>query len=742
MMKFWWPKWGGCLSEAKPRKHLESNMTNRTVTRLLPAFVCCAIIPFTLGGCPPTNNPGGGGNGPPLSSEQRVAAFDQMHQVIEAIGLDGDPNKVNQLVTQLRTMPVFDLVEAEDGVVTARFTDGQVIMIFNNRPSLDLPSTTPRKKVADGPSAADGHGSKPDEPRRSDPIKSNRIPDSKSAVLINAMGTEYCDPTPEIGEWLSQAGYQVERNDGRIEDLRTSVRDVGVLYYSGHGSVLPDSVVPKNLPAAPPGTRHFGLWTRTQATQAVIDFLKVDLDAGDVIYGDAETDRVQGSADCLVKKGAKAKRETHIIITESFIRKYWKCKKGALMYIDACHSAQADSCLPAICTEVGDNKVGAGVFLGWSALTLDQFSTPTALFFFDRILGANQYEPINSPKQRPFSTSKVLAGMKGVVRNGLPMDTSDSYKNFWLDLFQIPTTPPPEDPNKPFVAKLLAKFADDTEDVLLLPAIESMTVAEFPGSKLRIKGHFPDKPCSVTVGGAAATVQSQTASLIEAGISSSANGPVEVSADGRTSPPRRLAQWNLNLRRLFMDYPTQASTDCPSCFWEGNIQYTFRGDTAGVRLLPEGLVLPPNFTGGASSGSMSVTNAGGTYSIGQGTSITLAPYANPSPATFTGTCVGFNPPNEHYLGACFFFEGAQNRVLFSPTIFAEYITRNYHGGQFDGIIDPYQVTYSGNIVGNELVLPLSPNFNISAGHKATGPNSYFEWDAAVATSPAEPGDSR
>jgi hypothetical protein len=50
--------------------------------------------------------------------------------------------------------------------------------------------------------------------------------------------------------------------------------------------------------------------------------------------------------------------------------------------------------------------------------------------------------------------------------------------------------------------------------------------------------------------------------------------------------------------------------------------------------------------------------------------------------------------------------------------------------------------YSGNAIGNELELPLSPNFNIAAGQKMTGPNSYFEWDAANATSPAEPTDAR
>jgi len=735
-----------------PRKHLESAMTNRTLTRLLPTLVCCAIIPFTLGGCPPTNNPGNG-VGPPLSPDERQAAIDQASDLADSVGPDGDPAKTDQLVTQLRAMPAFSRVDAVEGAIFAQFTDGVAFVLVNTHPA-SPPVTTPRAKLADqvsGDAASFGliPIAKPDDDRRSLPIgdPTNLIPESKKAVLINTMGTHYCDPTPTIATWLGDAGYEVTRLEGTFEDVRDKIKGVGVLYYSGHGVIFPEGYLPK-APAPPILKRHFGLWTRTPATKPLLEQYKTELENGELAVIKAHTNRTKGSSECIDKKGAEAGSEEHFLITEAFIRKHWTFSTGALAYLDACYSASPLSPMPEVILGIEENNVNASSYLGWSNMTMDQYSTPSAYFFFDRILGANNYEPIRTPPQRPFSAKSTLAAMRAVTRpNGVPMDTSEVFHPLFPTTQDPMSAQPPRDlptdfNDTTFYSRLVSSFALGANDVLLRPAIEKMTVAEFQGSTLRIDGTFPETPCTVTVGGEAASVKSQTGARIEADISISANGPVVVAAAERASPPRRLTQWNLNLRRVFMDYPTQGGADCPSCFWEGNIQYSFRGDTAGVRLLPEGPVSPPGFTGGASSGNITVTNAGGTYFIGQGSSITLVP--NPDDgAAFIGTCVGFLPTaDNNFLGACFFLQGSENRVLFSPTLSAKGVIRNYHGGAYDGIVEPMQVLYSGNAIGNELELQLSPNFNIAAGQKMTGPNSYFEWDAANATSPAEAADAR
>ena len=713
-------------------------MTYRTVKRLLPALACFAIIPLTLGGCPPA-----GPSGPPLtpvSKEERFAAFNQVDQLLAPLELTGDPAQSEQIAGLLRTMPEFTAVVVEDNVITAQFKDGALYMIANNRPGSDTPGAPPRNRVFDIPSDLSGgpaaRAIKADDDRRAQgiPGTSNRIPESKTAVLINAMGTAYCDIRPTIGGWLSNAGYSVTMVDGTVENLRDAVKGAGVVYYNGHGAPCPPELFPGADGAPTAGKRRFALWTKTQVTDQNYGNYLAEYAAKEMCFFRCETDKLSGSDDCEDWTGKKTKSELHFLITDAFIQKHWRCSEGSLVYIDACHGAEDTSVLPEVCLKT---EVNASAYVGWNAMTLDRYSTPTAYFFFDRLLGANSYEPIRSPPQRPLSTSKVLTAMKGVVRRSLPMDTSESAKNLYRSAAE-----PPAPVEAPFYARLIALYADDTFDVLLRPAIESMSVAESTPAKLRINGTFPETPCTVTVGGESAAVQTQTGALIEATISSSASGQVKVASLDRESPPRRLTQWNLNLRRLFMDFPTQQSTNCPSCFWEGNLQYSFRGDTAGVRVVPEGPVSPPSFTGGASSGNITVTNAGGTYPIGQGTSITLVP--NPDDgAAFIGTCVGFLPTaDNNYLGACFFLQGSENRILFSPTLSALGVIRNYHGGVYDGEVHPMQVLYSGNQAGNELELQLSPNFNIAAGQKMTGPNSYFEWDAAVATSPAEATDAR
>jgi len=713
-------------------------MTNRTVSRLLSALVCFAIIPLTLGGCPPA-----GPSGPPLtpvSKEERFAAFDQVEQKLSSIELNGDPAQSEQIAALLRTMPEFTAVVVEENVITAQFKDGVLYMIANNRPGGDTPGAPPRNKVFDVraslPVAPMARTIKPDDERRaqSAPGKSNRIPESKTAVLINSMGTAFCDIRPTISGWLSNAGYSVTMLDGTVENLRNGVKNAGVVYFNGHGAPFPPQMFPDTVGAPTPGKKHFALWTKTPVTDQNYGDYLAEFAAKEMCFIRCETDKLSGSDDCEDWTGKKTRSELHYLVTDVFIQKHWRCSEGSLVYIDACHGAEDTSVLPEVCL---NTEVNASAYVGWNAMTLDRYSTPTAYFFFDRLLGANSYEPIRSPPQRPLSTNSVLTAMKGVVRRALPMDTSESAKNLYRSAAE-----PPAPVEAPFYAHLIGLFADDTFDVLLRPAIESMSVAESQSSTLRINGTFPETPCTVTVSGEAASVKSQTGSRIEADISKSANGPVVVAAAERASPPRRLTQWNLNLRRLFMDFPTQQSTNCPSCFWEGNLQYSFRGDTAGVRVLPEGPVSPPSFTGGASSGNITVTNAGGTYSIGQGTSITLVP--NPDDgAAFIGTCVGFLPTEDNnYLGACFFLQASENRVLFSPTLSALGVIRNYHGGVYDGEVHPMQVLYSGNQIGNELELQLSPNFNIAAGQKMTGPNSYFEWDAADATSPAQSDDAR
>lgn len=722
----------------------------------------CAVLALLVCGCPPqsSSNDNGNGNsngGSSVSDGARMSSLQEAQQVVDAIGLDGDPAKTDQIAEALKGMSAFERVEAGDGVVYAKFSDGEFLVVMNNRPNLDPSDVMPtskrinaaaRKQAANaesgllsstpigGPRAHQSARrfalkSKASRAQSADTQPRTRVPESNKAVLVNTMGNDYCDVTSQISPWLSGAGYAVHALDGGVESLRTGVKDVGVFYYNGHGSVVPSWAVPLGLKSLVDGFPHFGLWTKTKVTADNLPTYRGELGSGFLIYALCPTDRVAGNLnDCLDRKGSNANSEYHYCLTDYFINKYWRCKPGAVLYMDCCHGAQIDSLLPDLCVMP---DVGASVVVGWTAATLDQWATPTALYFFDRLTGANDYPPLVSPPRRAYSLNGVLQAMTSVIREALPMDQSPSFKG----LHTVQITEPQ------YVARLIAVYADDTSDLVLRPGIKQISVNE--GQKrLILEGDFGADAGSVMLDGSPLALAGTgwATNRIECELPSGSFGTATVSTGGRSSNPRRLTQWQLTLHHLFMDYPTQQATNCPSCFYEATLHFTLRGDISSVRGGVEDGVVPAGFTGYSPTGDLAVTNAGGTYSIGQGSSITLAP--NPAHgAALIGTCVGFNPPvDNNYFGACYYFNGAAGQLAFAPTLFAEAILRNYHGGAFDGIVDPFQISYSGNITGNELLMTVSPNYNIEAGQKSTGANSYFQWEGAAASNPPAADDPR
>lgn len=712
-------------------------MHHRSGTLCLVLLCVCAVAPSWMGGCPPE------GENPPVgtvSDEDRSTSLEEIQAAVDSIGFDGDPAKTEQLAETMKAMSHFSQVEAGDGVVYARFTDGEFLVVMNNRPTSYDPDLEARVKAADPgakrPSASPTSGAmlKDDFSPRSAEEKMTLAPESNKAILINAMGTDYCDLTPKLEKWLDGANYAVTKLDGTVESLRTGVKDAGVLYYSGHGAVVPPWAFSADVPPLVEGfERHFGLWTRTPCTLDNFPTYRQEVKNGYLIYGICPTDRIEGNLeDCEDREGAVQRSESHYVITEYFMDKYWRCSEGSLVYMDACHGSQSDSLMPTLFTQ-GD--INASAFVGWSAGVLDRWSTPSAYYFFDRLLGANEFWPL-FPAQRPYSLNTVLTKMAIVSRVGLPLPLSQS-KSF-KGLYLVDTSVPE------YVADLVVDFADDVQDIMLRPAIRGLTM--FEGAKrIVLEGDFGHIEGQVTMNGETLPLVGDgwTPGRIDCGISNDdASGRVVVELGELESNPRHLTKWDLTFHQLFMDFPTQLSTNCPSCFYEATMTFTIRGDVGGVRQNIDGGVGAPGFTSFPSQGELEVTNAGGTYSYGGGGTITLAPNADHG-AQFIGTCIGFGPPsNNNYFGACFFMDGPNEQVLFGPTTLAEGLIRNYHGGPFDGTVDPYQVMYSGNLEDKRLTLPLTPNFTIPAGQQSTGDNSYFEWEAATPVHPTPIDDPR
>lgn len=711
---------------------------------------CFALGLLLLTACPGgTDLPGN--DTPSVSNAERLASLDKIEKMIEPIELNGDPAVSDQIAALLSAMSEFATVNVFAGSVVARFTDDELLVVINNRPA-NVPASPSQRRITPAfPSArVIGGSSSLTASIIRTPGEGNvtALPTSKKALVINAMGTSYTDDTKTLRDWLASAGYEATRSNGTVESFRNDVKDIGVLYVSAHGQLIPALDVPKVLNAVitqvaetlpptvkleleqPEGWDHFILWTSTEINNQTVEQYRKEVRDGRLAYCIAQNN--------LGSDGSPTKGR-HFGITEAFVVDNWRCQAGALMYMDCCFSASSGleleqeetNLLWFLCLH---SEVNASTYVGWSNRSFNNYTSTSVRYFFDRVLGMNSYAPAALP-QRPFSVRQVASAMQQRKRSSLPAE--DPPLEFSMDL--------PLDQSiagTGGLADLRFIFRAPTQDCFLLPGILNLKAGS---DTLTLQGTFGDEPGTVTVGGTPCGMLDWTTNQIRCGVPKNgpgSSGNVVVEAGERQSNPRALTQWDLTLRRVFMDYPTQGGTDCPSCFYDATLHYTFRADVGGTRLDVDGAVSPTNYTGGASDGSIDVTNAGGSYFIGQGSTITLAPNPNDG-AAFIGTCVGFAPPaDNNYLGACFFLKGDESVIAFSPTISAEGLFRNYTGGTFDGIVDPYQVVYSGNLIGNELVLTYSPNFTIMGGSQATGPNSYFEWDSADAQNPADPNDPK
>lgn len=700
------------------------------------AWALLVTLVALLAGCPNAAGP----NGPPATNAERSASLGAVQSIIDAAALDGNPDSIDALANTLAALPEFFRVTVYEGNIVAQFTDGETLVIFNNRIG-DNPDggETDAQKLASGITSpkrtvARSISRDPFTPLPNALDKLTRVPSQKNALMVNAMGTAYIDSTGLIASWFFGRGYDAFLVPGDVESLRDKIKDVGAFYMSTHGAAVPtdwlmqdtgdfdDSPNALRLDLPPSDLNdHFALFTATKVTPDTLEKYRAELRSGDLVYGMGTFNRVGGSVTV----------EHHFCITENFVKKYWRCGSGALIYMDACSSAAeliANACLSP--------DVGADAYIGWTRPVLDRYSTPTARFFFDRALGINQYEPVRSPPQRPFGVNAVLAAMKSLTRLDLPLDQSGITKN----VIRV-NIPPPA--NEPAISQLVVRYSDDTDDILLRPGIESLKAVDAQ-DKLIVTGHFGADPGTVSIGGAPLALKDigWTSTRIECDLPDSATGPVVVNTGDRESNPRRLAQWNLTLHRVFMDYVTQAGLNCPSCFHEGDLNYTFRADTGSTRLYPEQAPIPLNYTGSPTSSDIIIDNAGGSYmsTFDVQYTVTLLPRPDDGAASI-GTCVGFNPPaDNNYVGACYFLDGTAMTIDFSPTYLALGTIRSYSGnmGTYDGLQEPYGVLHSGNT----LTLTLSPTYTIEAGMQSTGPNSTFQWSAANATNPAQPDDPR
>jgi hypothetical protein len=318
---------------------------------------------------------------PTLNPEARLQVLDEVGAFLQSLPDLGKTAENQALLGYLAARPDIGAAGISPAqTVWAEFADGLPVVFTDSRSANNSqPAAAPQAVAADG------------WPARGSSAGAQGIPNADNAYVISAIPGNQA--VPLLTGWLSASGYSIVGGGvlpGTVADFR-NISDAGVLYVNAHGGQFTRA-----------GT--FVLATSDSATAS-----------------EAGTQEWQDYQDGLIILNYdKANGYGTWVITAQFVDKYWAFAGNAFVFIDGCTSFGYGS-LP---TDF-KNKVlakGAAAYLGWSGTVGEWFASEAAAYFFDRVLGANDFVPENPP-QRPFSFNKVMIWLG---ENGLDFYTDSN----------------------------------------------------------------------------------------------------------------------------------------------------------------------------------------------------------------------------------------------------------------------------------------------------------------------------
>jgi len=409
--------------------------------------------------------PGNGGNngGDTMSVAERTAAMEAVSAYRETLDPSDGPALAQALATYLGTRPEFEASGVSDtGDAWGRFTDGRLaILICTDDPAVDEEA------------GVESVGAR---------AQRSGVPAKKPVRIVRSMGTAFPDCTANLLSWLGQAGYTNAGGTATIASLKTVSGD-GVFYLHGHGGA---GVV--RAGAAP----AYALWTLDDYTVANEAAFTGDLGTGAVCYMLARQDSGQPAV-------------WHYAITDKFVTQYMSFGANSFVLIHGCNGNSASAAaFKAACF-----AKGASLYAGWTDVVMSNDSARASRFVIDRMLGANQYAPKESPKQRPFD-----------------------YQSVWADL----TSRGWDTSNAPGHGAAKFTFSTSGGDCgILAPSIQFITLYEAPyyetaQTRMEIAGLFGDDPGedkrTVTVGGTEVDVTEWAVDMVTCDIPSFGEGSV------------------------------------------------------------------------------------------------------------------------------------------------------------------------------------------------------------------------
>ncbi len=334
-----------------------------------------------------------------ITDQERLAALnaiDSVGNLLEAVSPD---SFATALLAFLNSRDEFEAAGKQGSSVWARFDDGRMVMIPNNR----FPGAGPVEPYPAGYEPVDQAvevAARPLPPRRdelrpSEESQGSRleptapfygVPHSVQSAVFSTLGANcYTLGQPYINYLLDQGGYwRSAIQHPSPADLAT-VQDYGFFYIDAHGGVcISDS-----------STVITGIWTNTMCSEDNDSVFKPQLDADELVYMYAKG----GS-------GALCKNQWRYAFTGKFVSSYMSFAPNSFVYIGACES-------DAPSLRAGFAAAGASVFAGWTMTVGDPATNKAAEFLVDRMLGVNLavLTPKESPKQRPFDHVQLLQDM-------------------------------------------------------------------------------------------------------------------------------------------------------------------------------------------------------------------------------------------------------------------------------------------------------------------------------------------
>ena len=389
-----------------------------------------------------------------MTAEERVAAMSEISEFRKSLPGNNPYADNEALLEYLLTRD--DIEDADYGIdltVWARFTDGLPIVFINNRPNSN--SVTPLyPEQAYNNVSASGY--------------TYELPGADNAYVIDVENLGR-DATGHVIGYLTNKKYNVTGIEGTVEQLR-AIKDASVIYFSTHGDIGRDKY----------GKSRYVLGTSTSFDGSDRPSQGGDLDKDDPTSWD---EYLRGLL--VMVQYEEGSGVGYWGITDEFIYTHWSLSKDALVFIDACNSG---SDVPDMKTlrDILQN-MNMRTFVGWDNLILPSHSADAGRYFFDRVLGANDYLK-EDPPQRPFNARAVYYDMR--ARSLFNKSGRTKYISY---------ADTDDDGTKEEITTHLRVLPADVDTSILVPSIKKITVDEIQKT-LTLHGEFGSTEGEVTIG--------------------------------------------------------------------------------------------------------------------------------------------------------------------------------------------------------------------------------------------------